>query len=111
MPTTHTELTRQALAMLRDLLEADRRVHISTVANGPPADAEPHLVEAFVTAGNMLSEIDTALAKLDRGGYGTCERCERAIPSVRLEALPHTRYCVKCAGAAPASRARVSPPG
>lgn len=103
MATTHPELTRQALQMLRDQLEADRRTHAVTVANGPPDDADPYLLDAFTTAGRALGEIDAAVAKLDRGVYGRCERCEDPIPLVRLEALPHTRYCIGCATTAAAS--------
>ena len=37
-----------------------------------------------------------ALGRLDAGGYGTCERCGRAIAPARLEARPVARTCVGC---------------
>ncbi len=43
-----------------------------------------------------LVEIDAALARVDVGTYGVCERCEAAIPDGRLEARPVARLCVPC---------------
>ena len=43
-----------------------------------------------------LTEVDAALARLDAGDYGTCERCGRAIAPARLEARPVARTCVGC---------------
>lgn len=44
-----------------------------------------------------LDEVDAALARLDDGSYGVCERCGRAIPEARLEARPTARRCLDCA--------------
>jgi len=41
-------------------------------------------------------EIDVALAKVDRGIYGTCERCGQPIPRARLKAMPSAALCVAC---------------
>ncbi|MFC5983603.1 TraR/DksA C4-type zinc finger protein [Knoellia sp. GCM10027209] len=38
-----------------------------------------------------------ALARLEAGSYGICERCGEAIPGERLEARPVARTCVGCA--------------
>lgn len=43
-----------------------------------------------------IGEIDVALAKVDKGTYGVCERCGERIPKERLKALPHAALCVKC---------------
>jgi RNA polymerase-binding transcription factor DksA len=43
---------------------------------------------------------DEALAALDRveaGTFGKCEGCGKVIPEERLEAIPYTRHCVRCA--------------
>lgn len=42
----------------------------------------------------QLSEIERALAKLDDGTYGVCERCGGPIGEARLEAMPATRFCI-----------------
>lgn len=44
-----------------------------------------------------LTEIDAAFERLDRGTYGTCESCGRAIGEGRLEARPTARLCIGCA--------------
>ncbi len=43
-----------------------------------------------------VEDIDHALAKIDSGTYGTCERCGQPIPRARLKALPQARLCVAC---------------
>lgn len=43
-----------------------------------------------------LVEIDAALARVDVGTYGVCERCGAVIPDGRLEARPVARLCVPC---------------
>ena len=43
-----------------------------------------------------VEEIDEALAKLEVGTYGVCEKCGENIPKERLKALPHAALCVKC---------------
>ncbi len=44
-----------------------------------------------------LEEIDAALARIDDGTYGTCERCGDPIGEGRLEARPVARTCIRCA--------------
>jgi RNA polymerase-binding protein DksA len=46
----------------------------------------------------MLSRVRTALVKIDRGTYGTCDLCGRPIPRRRLEALPFATLCIDCQG-------------
>jgi len=43
-----------------------------------------------------VDEIDRALAKIDAGTYGVCERCANPIPRIRLKALPYASLCVAC---------------
>lgn len=43
-----------------------------------------------------IREIDAAIDKIKEGKYGQCERCEKAIPIARLQALPFTAMCVDC---------------
>lgn len=42
-------------------------------------------------------EAEAALERLERGTYGTCERCGRPVGLERLEALPTARLCIECA--------------
>ena len=43
-----------------------------------------------------LADVDRALAKLDEGSYGICDRCGRPITPERLEAIPSATLCVTC---------------
>lgn len=44
-----------------------------------------------------LAEIDAALARLEAGTYGVCERCTAPIGEQRLDARPVARLCIACA--------------
>jgi len=48
-------------------------------------------------AAARLDQIAAALARLDAGTYGRCERCGDEIPSARLEIRPWATDCVACA--------------
>lgn len=48
-------------------------------------------------ARDRLAELDAALARVDDGSYGRCERCGQPIPPARLDARPEARTCVGCA--------------
>jgi len=45
----------------------------------------------------LLVEVEDALARIEEGTFGFCENCHQEIPRRRLEALPYTRYCIRCA--------------
>jgi DnaK suppressor protein len=47
-------------------------------------------------ADQILREIDTALARIEDGTYGTCTRCGKEIPVERLDAVPYAVLCVDC---------------
>lgn len=49
--------------------------------------------------GDTLSEIEKALARVEQGSFGRCVECSCVIPKMRLNALPFTPLCVKCAAA------------
>jgi RNA polymerase-binding transcription factor DksA len=61
------------------------------------SDAEAE-VEAVVRRGAVaaLSEIDAALARMQRGTYGRCTVCGGDIGIERLEILPQTARCISC---------------
>ena len=47
-------------------------------------------------AEHLLESIDAALARIDAGTYGNCERCGGPIAADRLEALPWATKCIEC---------------
>lgn len=44
-----------------------------------------------------LNAVNRALVKITSGEYGICDRCGEEIASRRLQALPYTCLCLKCA--------------
>lgn len=44
-----------------------------------------------------LRLIQKALERMEVGDYGVCTGCGGSIPMARLEIMPYTNLCVKCA--------------
>ena len=49
------------------------------------------------TEEGTLEAIESALERVEEGTYGQCEECGVKIPKTRLNAIPYTPVCVKCA--------------
>lgn len=49
------------------------------------------------TEESVLQQIESALERIEEGTYGVCLDCEGKIPKARLNAIPFTPLCVKCA--------------
>jgi DnaK suppressor protein len=44
-----------------------------------------------------LGHIESALERIEGGSYGRCIQCDGQIPKTRLNAIPYTPVCIKCA--------------
>ena len=53
----------------------------------------------YENAKDLLFQAEEALQRVADGVYGTCAECGESIPVARLEALPHTKFCVTCSAA------------
>ena len=49
---------------------------------------------------NLLRNVKGALVRVADGSYGICMHCEEDIKIKRLDAVPWTKYCIKCQEAA-----------
>jgi DnaK suppressor protein len=47
--------------------------------------------------GDTLGHIVSALERIEDGSFGRCVQCDGAIPKARLNAIPYTPVCFKCA--------------
>ena len=47
-------------------------------------------------AQQLLTKVEDALGRFDRGVYGICEQCGAEIDPARLEALPYATLCLRC---------------
>lgn len=99
----HTETVQRIEELERsfdDIVEAS-----SDVATDDEHDPEGHTIAwerqkvAALLADSRaaLAAVDAALSRLDEGTYGTCTACGREIEAARLDALPATPHCLRCA--------------
>ena len=49
---------------------------------------------------NLLRNVRGALARMADGSYGVCLHCEDDIKPKRLDAVPWTKFCIRCQEAA-----------
>ena len=53
-------------------------------------------VQLAASARMVLADVEAALARMDRGRYGTCHLCRGPIARERLMIVPQARYCARC---------------
>ena len=104
-----TRLETERTQLLADLAEQEREVVESAdpwdpqrggVGNHFADDASD--VEQQETAmslrnnvQHLLTLVDHALARVNAGSYGLCERCGKPIPPARLDARPYATLCIE----------------
>jgi RNA polymerase-binding transcription factor DksA len=52
------------------------------------------------SARTEIEMIKQAITRIDNGQYGICQVCNEPISKERLEALPYSNMCIKCANKA-----------
>ena len=121
MATTRSPLTKKEIEELKARLLEERRglqaqyeeLEASTFAtNQSDLTGEMGFDEEYADAGtatfererdlslvnnvvDLMERIDRALAKIEDGTYGLCERCGKPIEKLRLKALPYANLCIK----------------
>ena len=95
-----TSRRSQLLSDLRSVVDGSRDV--ATDDEHDPEGAtiayeRSKLIALVRQADDQLAMVQRALARVDAGSYGSCERCGRAIGAARLQARPSTTTCVGCA--------------
>ena len=62
-------------------------------------DNEIHVnLKLLQTDAKLLRAIETAIERIEHGGYGTCTSCGDEISLARLNAVPWTSVCIACKG-------------
>lgn len=106
----------QAAADLRSALEQERQdleqqlgdlgvgadsaelTYDANFADSSQVTAERGENEALIaTLTESLTAVQAAVARMDDGTYGVCERCGGPITDARLEAMPTATRCINCA--------------
>ena len=121
MATTKSPITKKELADLRERLGSERRdlkSQLEELEEQTFSTAQSDLTgemgfdEEYADAGtatferekdlslvnnlrDLMERIDKALAKMDDGTYGLCDRCGNPIEKLRLKALPYANLCLK----------------
>ena len=88
------------VAQLAELGVGDRAVDALTYdanfADSSQVTAEKGETEALAaTLLETLHAVDAALARMEKGTYGLCERCKAPIAPARLEAMPSATRCIE----------------
>ena len=106
------DVIETSLPRYRHLLEEQWREQIGLITELSLETLTPRLGDASVRATapehlwvanrlladvrRQLQDTEAALARIDTGRYGACERCGARIDANRLAALPAARYCLGC---------------
>ncbi|AVV44061.1 TraR/DksA C4-type zinc finger protein [Streptomyces sp. ID05-04B] len=53
-------------------------------------------VKLAASARMVLTDVEAALERMDRGRYGSCHRCQEPIDREHLMIVPQARYCTRC---------------
>ena len=70
-------------------------IHMADV--GTDAFEQEFTLSLMEHDGSALEQIEAALERIEDGDYGSCQECGSTIPKTRLNAIPYTPFCVKCA--------------
>jgi len=113
MKKIDTEFYRERLLQIRCRLLSDVTHMADSALHGADEPGETGVVDSGETgSGNyeqdatlsllrhdedLLKQVEDALERIDDGHYGSCDECGQKIPRTRLNAIPYTLYCVKCA--------------
>ncbi|MGX0902615.1 RNA polymerase-binding transcription factor DksA [Roseovarius sp. MBR-79] len=95
-------------ALLRRLHQLDARLHAIEAELDAPRDSDwdddaieregDEVLEHLGQAGEAeIARIRAALDRIRTGSYGTCTRCAEEISTARLDILPETPLCQRCA--------------
>jgi DnaK suppressor protein len=110
-PAQATLVPKAHLLRLRAELEQQQRFRLAQIdqlaseAALTADEARRQVIRALIMAAEWaLGDINWALQRLDRGTYGTCERCTAPIPIERLHILPMARLCMLCQRRSEASK-------
>jgi len=89
------DVTMMAMEALNSSSSSGAPTHMADL--GTDAYEQEFTLNLMANEGDRLEQVQAALERIADGSYGTCLECEGRIPKARLEVIPETPYCVKCA--------------
>lgn len=111
MTTRSPESLQRFEEKLRNQQALLERTMLSAVKEGRESstddlqDAADHAVQSYQKellflqgskGHNQLTQVRSALERLEEGSFGECQQCGNPIGEKRLEAVPWTSYCISC---------------
>ncbi len=107
--TQRRRLVRERMLLLEQIRQTLRQADSEYYAEvaGWVHDPEDESVASLLVDQNLaqvdhdiarLRQIEQALSRMDRGGYGLCEDCGGEIELPRLRAMPEVSRCLTCQG-------------
>ncbi|WP_238626107.1 TraR/DksA family transcriptional regulator [Aggregatilinea lenta] len=112
MTTTKTELHDVLVSLYAELEQTAQQLEEADEIDDPgtgytnhQADDATIVFDQTVNASTLyatrtrLRQVDDALARHAAGTYGICTECGTEIDIARLEAIPYTPLCLRCAEA------------
>ncbi len=87
---------------LRGSLESARGMELDQQRVGRLSRMDAMQSQSIVQAANRrikkeMQQIEAALERMQNGTYGTCQSCGHEISLLRLQAIPATPDCIRCA--------------
>jgi DnaK suppressor protein len=93
-----TAMAKAALSKPILEVEADRTsAAMYTSDAGPDSYEQEFTLSLIQNEEETLDMIEGALERIEDGQYGICVECDGRISKARLNAIPHTPFCIKCA--------------
>lgn len=89
------DVTTMADAALKDASESRLSIHMADA--GTDNFEQEFTLGLLENDGHTLGRIEMALQRIEERSFGLCMECETTIPKTRLNAIPYTDHCVKCA--------------
>lgn len=89
------DVTAMADSALKESGEARMSIHQADA--GTDNFDQEFTLGLLANEGDTLELIETAMQRIEDSVYGLCTECESTIPKTRLNAIPYTPHCVKCA--------------
>jgi DnaK suppressor protein len=93
------EEEQESIKRRMDSLNLQRKQQNRNLDRGDLAQSYTQLEQDTILADSeqeRLSQIETALEKLDNGRYELCDHCGQPIETGRLEVLPYATLCIRC---------------
>ena len=78
-------------------LQTDQNTRQGDLADQASGNNEVHIqLKLKQTDAKILTAIEEALVRIEKGSYGVCRDCGGPIAPARLDAIPWTRVCITC---------------